>query len=43
MSTVEFTFHTEVAGFFKYLESQNKGVLSQKLSTKPHTNFMLFF
>ena len=28
--------------FFKYLESQNTRVLSQKLSTKPHTNFMLF-
>ena len=27
---------------FKYLKSQNKRMLSQTISTKPHTNLMLF-
>ena len=41
MSTDEFTLRLQF--IFKYLKSQNKRVLSQTLSTKPHTNFMHFF
>ena len=41
MSTDEFTLRLQF--IFKYLKSQDKRVLSQTLSTKPHTNFMHFF